>query len=57
MLYEIGARKRPFIPFLKWSNPVNRTIDLFFKNTLPAIFKKRMPLKLKKKLEAEAAKA
>ena len=57
MLYKIGARKRPYIPFLKWSNSLNRGLDIFFKHTIPSLFKKRMPQKLRKRMEAQTAKA
>ncbi len=55
MLYTIGARKRPLIPILKWSNPLNRNLAMFFKNTLPGFFKKKLPKEVKQRLDAKAA--
>jgi tetratricopeptide (TPR) repeat protein len=41
MLMELGVRKRPIIPFLKRSNPVNRLLGIFLRRTLPALLKKK----------------
>ena len=55
MLYTIGARKRPLIPILKWANPLNRNLAIFFKNTLPGMFRKKIPKKVKLRLEAKTS--
>lgn len=54
MLYTIGARKKPIIPILKWGNPMNRNLAIFFKNTLPALFRNKIPKKVKLRIDAKA---
>lgn len=55
MLYTIGARKKPIIPILKWSNPLNRNLAMFFKNTVPSLFKNKIPKKVKARIDAKAS--
>ncbi len=45
ILVEIGVRKRPVIPFLNRSNPINRFLGIFFRRTLPGMFKGKPPEK------------
>ena len=37
LLVELGVRKRPVIPFLKRSNPLNKALGIFLRRTLPGI--------------------
>lgn len=41
MLVELGARKKPLIPFLKRSNPLNKHLGIFFRRKLPELLKKK----------------
>ena len=45
MMIQLGIRKRPIIPFLKRSNPINKYLGIFFRRTLPNLFKKKGPPK------------
>ncbi|MFZ3072778.1 MAG: hypothetical protein WA162_06020 [Thermodesulfobacteriota bacterium] len=40
LLVELGVRKRPVIPFLKRSNPLNKVLGIFMRRTLPGIMGK-----------------
>jgi len=43
MLVELGVRKRPIIPFLKRSNPINKILGVFFRVTLPRLSSRKGP--------------
>jgi predicted Zn-dependent protease len=43
MLIELGVRKRPMIPFLKRSSPLNRLLGVIFRRTIPNILRKKRP--------------
>lgn len=43
MLVELGVRKRPIIPFLKRGNPLNKMLGVFFRVTIPRIFRRKGP--------------
>lgn len=40
-LVEVGFRKRPVIPVLARTNPLNKVLGIFFRRTLPGIIKKK----------------
>jgi len=43
MLVELGVRKRPIIPFFKRANPLNKMLGIFFRVTVPKIFRRKGP--------------
>ncbi len=43
MMIQLGIRKRPIIPFLKRSNPLNKYLGIFFRRTLPNLLRKKGP--------------
>lgn len=43
MLVELGVRKRPVIPFLKRANFLNKILGVFFRVTIPRIFRRKGP--------------
>lgn len=45
MLILLGVRKRQIIPFLKRSHPLNKTLGVFFRRTLPGILRRKPPKK------------
>ena len=36
-LVKLGARKKPVIPFMNRSNPINKFLGMFFRKTMPGI--------------------
>ena len=43
MLVELGFRKRPILPFLRRANVFNKTLGIFFRVTLPRLFRRKGP--------------
>ncbi|MDP2682979.1 MAG: hypothetical protein Q8P28_09285 [Deltaproteobacteria bacterium] len=36
-LVKFGARKKPIIPFMNRSNPINKFLSIFFRKTMPGL--------------------
>ncbi len=56
LLIELGFRKRPVIPFLRRSNPLNLVLGIFFRRTIPGIFtskRKFRPVEEKEEVKEE----
>ncbi len=43
MLVDLGFRKKPILPFFKRANFINKSLGIFFRVTLPRIFRRKGP--------------